>query len=158
GTRRGVRHVRGGRCGVRTVLYMAALAAARHNPHLKEFKGRLEKAGKKAKVVLTAVARKLVVLANAVLRSGRPYDPAFCQPCSCHVFPLDAEHSRSPPALPPLEAWGSRRNAARLSCRTASPAVQAGRGRASIPTAIRDDRGRRRISGPAFQAERRTYA
>jgi transposase len=80
GSRRGVRHVRGGRSGVRTVLYMAALSAARYNPHLKEFKERLEKTGKKSKVVLTAVARKLVVLANAVLRSGRPYDPAFC----CH--------------------------------------------------------------------------
>lgn len=78
GTRRGQRHVRGGRAGVRTVLYMAALTAARCNPHLKAFKQRLELAGKKAKVVLTAVARKLVVLANAVLRSGRPYDPALC--------------------------------------------------------------------------------
>jgi transposase len=80
GKRRGLRHVRGGRGGVRTVLYMAALSAARFNPQLREFKQRLEKAGKKAKVVLTAVARKLVVLANAVLRSGRRYDPAFAQP------------------------------------------------------------------------------
>lgn len=80
GQRRGVRRIRGGRSEVRSVLYMAALSAARYNPHLREFKERLEKAGKKAKVVLTAVARKLVVLANAVLRSRRPYDPTFALP------------------------------------------------------------------------------
>lgn len=78
GKRRGVRHVRGGRCGVRTVLYMAALTACKYNAGLMRFKARLEQAGKKAKVVLTAVARKLVVLANAVLRTGQPFDPALC--------------------------------------------------------------------------------
>jgi transposase len=77
GARRGSRHVRGGRADVRRVLYMAALAAVRHNPLLKRFKERLAKAGKKAKVILTAVARKLVVIANAVLRSGRPWQPAL---------------------------------------------------------------------------------
>jgi transposase len=77
GARRGSRHVRGGRADVRCVLYMAALAAVRHNPILKGFKERLAKAGKKAKVILTAVARKLVVIANAVLRSGRPWQPAL---------------------------------------------------------------------------------
>jgi transposase len=70
GTRQGQRYVKGGRADVRCVLYMAALAAVRHNPVLKAFKERLAKAGKKAKVILTAVARKLVVLANAVIRSG----------------------------------------------------------------------------------------
>jgi transposase len=77
GKRRGVRHVWGGRAAVRSVLYMAALSAARYNPRLREFKERLVRAGKKAKVILTAVARKLVVLANAVLRTGRRWDPAF---------------------------------------------------------------------------------
>jgi transposase len=76
GQRRGLRHVRGGRAEVRAVLYMAALSAARYNPALRAFKERLARAGKKAKVILTAVARKLVVLANAVLRSGRRFDPA----------------------------------------------------------------------------------
>ncbi len=79
GTRRGQRHVRGGRSGVRNVLYMAALSAAKHNPHLRAFKQKLQRAGKKAKVVLTAVARKLVVLANAVLRTGQRYDPTLAQ-------------------------------------------------------------------------------
>jgi len=53
------------------VLYMAALSASRFNPRMRAFKDRLVRAGKKAKVILTAVARKLVVLANAVLRTGR---------------------------------------------------------------------------------------
>jgi len=77
GKRRGPRHVQGGRACVRSVLYMAALSAARYNPLLKAFKERLVRAGKKAKVILTAVARKLVVLANAVLRTGRRWDPSF---------------------------------------------------------------------------------
>jgi transposase len=77
GTRRGQRHVRGGRSDVRCALYMAALSARRYNPVLRSFAERLRRAGKKAKVVLTAVARKLVVLANAILRSGRRWDPEF---------------------------------------------------------------------------------
>jgi hypothetical protein len=35
------------------------------------------RAGKKARVILTAVARKFVVLANAVLRTGRRCDPSL---------------------------------------------------------------------------------
>ena len=77
GTRRGSRHIRGGRADVRSALYMAALSAARHNPPLRAFRERLRAAGKRAKVALVAVARKLVVLANAVLKAGRPWDPAI---------------------------------------------------------------------------------
>jgi transposase len=72
GTRRGGRHVRGGRAAVRRALYLAALSAVRHNPAMKAFKERLRARGKKAKVTLTAVARKLLVIANAVVRTGRP--------------------------------------------------------------------------------------
>ena len=75
GTRRGGRHVRGGRAGVRRVLYLAALSAVRHNPAMKAFKERLVARGKKAKVILTAVARKLLVIANAVVRTSRPWQP-----------------------------------------------------------------------------------
>jgi transposase len=58
---------------VRAVLYMAALTARRRNPPLKAFADRLKAAGKPAKVILTAVARKLVVIANALLRNGQPW-------------------------------------------------------------------------------------
>jgi transposase len=62
---------------VRAVLFMAAHAASRHNPALKPFADRLRAAGKKPKVVLVAVARKLLVIANAILRSGKPWDAEF---------------------------------------------------------------------------------
>jgi transposase len=77
GPRRGRRRIGGGRKAARDVLYMAALAARRHNPALKAFADRLTAAGKEPKVVLIAVARKLIVLANAILRSKRPWDPAL---------------------------------------------------------------------------------
>jgi transposase len=77
GTRRGGRHVRGGRAAVRRILYLAALSAVRHNPALKAFRDRLSARGKEPKVILTAVAHKLLVIANAVIRTGLPWDPAL---------------------------------------------------------------------------------
>jgi transposase len=73
GKRRGYRRVCGGRADVRVVLYMAALTARRRNPPLRAFADRLKAAGKPAKVILTAVARKLVVIANALLRDSRAW-------------------------------------------------------------------------------------
>jgi transposase len=75
GNRRGPRRIKGGRPEVRAVLYMGALAARRYNPALQAFAARLAAAGKKAKVILTAVARKLLVMANAILRDRCPWDP-----------------------------------------------------------------------------------
>jgi transposase len=74
GALKGSRHIRGGRADVRRALYLAALSARRCGP-LKAFADRLLARGKKAKVVLIAVARKLLTIANAVVRSGRPWDP-----------------------------------------------------------------------------------
>jgi transposase len=54
---------------VRKALYMAALSAARHNSILKEFFLRLLKAGKRKKVALVAVMRKLIVLLNRLLKN-----------------------------------------------------------------------------------------
>ena len=76
GTQRGQRHCWGGRPAIRTVLYMAALVAARWNPVLREFYQRLRAAGKPAKLALTAVARKLLVFLNAILRDQRPWQYA----------------------------------------------------------------------------------
>jgi len=73
GSRQGGRHIRGGRAPVRRALYLAALSAVVHNPALRAFKERLAARGKKAKVILTAVARKLLVIANAIIRSGQPW-------------------------------------------------------------------------------------
>lgn len=76
GVMRGQRHIFGGRKAVRDVAYMAALAGARHNPILKTFRQRLIDAGKKPKVALVALMRKLVTILNAVLRDARPWQPA----------------------------------------------------------------------------------
>jgi transposase len=72
---RGQRCISGGRGPVRTALYMAATVAARHNPVLKIFAERLRTAGKRPKQVLIAVARKLLLILNAILRERRPWQP-----------------------------------------------------------------------------------
>ena len=70
------RHIRGGRGKVRLGLYQAAVVAIRHLPSLKDFYVRLKAKGKASKVALIAVARKLLVLANALIRTMTPYAPA----------------------------------------------------------------------------------
>jgi len=65
----GRRTIGGGRAPVRRALYMAALVGARSNRRFKEFYQRLRAAGKPAKVALTAVMRKLVVLMNQILKN-----------------------------------------------------------------------------------------
>lgn len=69
----GKRHIRGGRGGLRTALYMPAVSARTHNPPLKQFYDRLIAAGKEGKVAITAVMRKLVVIANTLIREDRPW-------------------------------------------------------------------------------------
>lgn len=73
GTFVGKRTVWGGRSGVRAALYMGALTAARFNPQIKSFYQRLCLTGKAKKVVLTACMRKLLVIINAVIKSGIPW-------------------------------------------------------------------------------------
>jgi len=68
--------IHGGRAAVRSILYMAAVTASRHNPVLRPFYERLIAKGKPPKVALIAVLRRLVVFANAVLRSGQPWKGA----------------------------------------------------------------------------------
>lgn len=68
GKRRGKREVWGGRAPVRAALYMGALVATRHNPHIKEFYERLLKAGKPKKVALVACMSKLLTILNAMIR------------------------------------------------------------------------------------------
>jgi transposase len=72
---KGARSIYGGRPALRSVLYMAALVATRFNPPLATFYSRLRKAGKKPKVAIVAVMRKLVVMANALIRDQRVYAP-----------------------------------------------------------------------------------
>ncbi|HZD25806.1 MAG TPA: transposase [Alphaproteobacteria bacterium] len=75
GGAQGPRHIRGGRGHVRGALYWAALAAARHDQQLSAFYRRLRANAKKPKVALTAVMRKLVILANTLLKEDRLWTP-----------------------------------------------------------------------------------
>jgi transposase len=77
GTMRGKRTIFGGRPAVRKVLFMAALVASRYNPVIKAFYQRLLAAGKPKKLALTACARKLLTILNAMARSGKPFDAAI---------------------------------------------------------------------------------
>lgn len=65
----------GGRAIVRQALYMPALVATRFNPDLKVKYDALRKAGKPPKVAITAIMRKLIVLANALLRKQQKWSP-----------------------------------------------------------------------------------
>jgi transposase len=76
GTMNAPAHIHGGRAAVRNAFYMAAVTASRHNPVLAPFYERLIAAGKPPKVALVAVMRRLIVYANAVLRSGQPWKAA----------------------------------------------------------------------------------
>ena len=65
---KGRRRIWGGRASVRSVLYMATMAAIRCNPAINVFYQRLIAAGKCHKVAATACMRKLLIIANAMLR------------------------------------------------------------------------------------------
>jgi transposase len=73
GTHTGQRHIRGGRSKVRVGLYQAAIAAIRHCAHMRGFYAALKARGKASRVAIIAVARKILVLANALIRDMVPY-------------------------------------------------------------------------------------
>lgn len=74
GKMRGLRRIWGGRARIRRVLFMAAQTAAMHNPVLKAFKQRLIAQGKKPKVAIVAVMRKLIVILNAMVRDNTTWN------------------------------------------------------------------------------------
>jgi transposase len=73
---RGRRSIWGGRAEVRAMLFLAAQSAARWNPTLRDFYGRLLTHGKSKKAALAAVARKLLTAVNAMARDGQTWHPA----------------------------------------------------------------------------------
>src|SRR5271170_5316753 len=75
GQHAGKREIKGGRKHVRTALYMPANSAAQHNPDIKTFYDRLISRGKLPKVAITAAMRKLVILANTLVRENRLWEP-----------------------------------------------------------------------------------
>jgi transposase len=73
----GQRHIRGGRNKVHVGMYQAAIAAIRHCPRMKAVYAALKARGKASRVAIIAIARKILVLANAMIRNMTPYkEPA----------------------------------------------------------------------------------
>jgi transposase len=69
----GKERIQGGRTFLRRAIYMPALVATRYNPDLKAKYDQLIDAGKPGKVAVTAIMRKLLITANALLRDGREW-------------------------------------------------------------------------------------
>lgn len=80
GKMRGKRTTWGGRAVVRSALYMATLSAVRFNPVIKAFYERLLGAGKSKKVALVACMHKLLIIINAVIKSGKPWRADYTYP------------------------------------------------------------------------------
>jgi transposase len=76
----GRRFIRGGRANLRQALYMPALVAIRFNPSLSAKYRALIQAGKAPKLAITAIMRKLLILANALLRDGRCWSEIAAAP------------------------------------------------------------------------------
>ena len=74
GTFKGHRKISGGRARVRTALYMATISAIRHNPMISQAYKELRARGKIKMVALVAVMRKFIVMLNAILKSGLPFE------------------------------------------------------------------------------------
>ena len=120
GPRHKKRRIFGGRASVRRVLYMSALVATRTNPVIRAFYQRLLANGKEKKVALTACMRKLLVILNAIVRDGKPWQnqtmPAISEALgslvagsrveafsTCEALEADAK-------MPKMAAWLAGRN------------------------------------------------
>ena len=66
----------GGRAAARAAIFLSALVACRHNPVLKNFYQRMLAAGKPKMVALIAVARKIIIILNAMIRDKKQWQPA----------------------------------------------------------------------------------
>ena len=77
GRRNGKRAIWGGRAAVREVAYMAALSACIHNPVLRAHRQRLQANGTAPKQAIIAVARRMLGIVLALLRTGKEWDPKY---------------------------------------------------------------------------------
>ena len=75
GRRNGKRSIWGGRAAVREVAYMAALSACTHNPVFRAHRDRLRAGGRAPKEAIIAVARRMLGIVLALLRTGKEWDP-----------------------------------------------------------------------------------
>lgn len=65
--------IQGGRKQLRDALYMPALVASRHNPDMCDKYKAMIRQGKPQKVALTAIMRKLIELANTLVKADREW-------------------------------------------------------------------------------------
>jgi transposase len=72
---RGKRMTGGGRCEIRTMLYMPTLVAIQHNPVIREFYNRLVAAGKAKMVAVVACMRKILVILNSMVKNNKKWEP-----------------------------------------------------------------------------------
>jgi transposase len=73
---RGKAFISGGRRSVRAALFVATMAAVRHNSIIRDFRQRLLAAGKPKMVAMIACMRKLLTILNAIVRDQKPWQPA----------------------------------------------------------------------------------
>jgi transposase len=73
---RGKAFIAGGRRSVRAILFLATMAAVRHNPVIRAFRQHLVDAGKPKMVAMVACMRKLLTILNAILRDQKPWQNA----------------------------------------------------------------------------------
>lgn len=73
---RGKSFISGGRGSVRAIMFIASMSASRHHPQMKLFYQKLLAAGKPKMVALIAIARRLLILLNAILRDQKPWQNA----------------------------------------------------------------------------------
>ena len=73
GQKSGERSIYGGRRDVRSALYMGTLSACRFNPTIRDFYEHLKEQGKAEKVAITACMRKLIVILNTMIKTGRAW-------------------------------------------------------------------------------------
>lgn len=76
GLSRGKRRVWGGRADIRRAIYLAGFVASRFDPTLAAFRARLQDSGKPPKLAITACARKLLTIINAMARDATDYASA----------------------------------------------------------------------------------
>jgi transposase len=76
GTLRGRRTIMGGRATVRSALFMSMMVTIRHKLPLYAAYDRLRQLGKPPKVAIVACMRKLLTIANAIIRDSTPWQSA----------------------------------------------------------------------------------
>jgi transposase len=77
GHHHGKRRIKGGRSGVRSVLYLGTMSAIRFNPVIRAHYQQLIQRGKLGKVAIVACMRKLLVILNAMVREMRTWQPSL---------------------------------------------------------------------------------